>query len=75
MNNQEKIIGGALLGLIAGLIWESQRNPPKVYLGDMRVHHYQAGELFVLLGLVAGSPTAVGIGAGLFLHDINDVPT
>ena len=71
-------LGIALVALTAafalGQIWDSQRNPPKVYLGDTRVHHYQAGGLLALLGLLAGNPAAVGFGTGLVLHDIDDAP-
>ncbi len=74
MNVFEKVLAGLTLGVTAGLIWETQRNPPKVYLGNRRVHHYEAGGILLLLALLTESPTAAGIGVGLFLHDINDVP-
>lgn len=74
MQPHEKLLTGLALGLTAGLIWQSQKNPPQVYLGNRRVHHYEAGGLLFLLGLLTESPTAAGIGAGLFIHDINDVP-
>lgn len=72
MNTQEKLAGGVLLGLLAGMIWSSQKNPPKVYLGNTRIHHYHAGTLLSIVGLLTKSPTAAGIGVGLLLDDIDD---
>lgn len=74
MNDQEKTSLGIVLGLTAGLIWRSQTNPPKIYLGNYRVHHYHFGGLLTLLGILTNSPTAAGIGIGLITDDLEDVP-
>lgn len=65
---------GLISALGAGEIWNSQQYPPKVYWGNRRIHHYEVGAALFLLGVVFRSPTTAGVGAGLFLHDIDDVP-
>ena len=64
---------GLIAALEAGEIWNSQPNPPKVYWGNRRVHHYEAGIVLFVLGALLRSQTVTGFGAGLFLHDLNDV--
>jgi len=66
-------VQGLIAALGAGETWDSQTNPPKVYWGRRRVHHYEAGIALFVLGAILKSPTVSGIGAGLFLHDIDDV--
>ena len=65
-------------GLVAALnarkIWSSHENPPEVYVGEQRIHHYQVGIALFIAGIVFKSPTLAGIGTGLFLDDIDDVP-
>jgi hypothetical protein len=68
-------LGGLLGAVILGELWNSQKNPPKVYVNRKRFHHYQAGGLLFLLGAALRNPTLAGAGAGLFLHDIDDVPS
>ena len=74
MNNSEKALVGLSTATALGAAWRSQENPPKVYLGETRIHHYHVGAAIALLGIIFGSPTAVGFGAGLVLDDIDDVP-
>ncbi len=66
-------LNGMIAALGLGEAWNSQTRPPKMYLSGTRVHHYEAGILLFLVGLVAKSPTTMGFGVGLFLHDIDDV--
>ena len=74
MNNTEKFAVGLSIATALGYAWQSQKNPPKVYLGGTRVHHYHAGAAIALFGLLSGSPTVLGFGAGLVLDDIDDIP-
>lgn len=74
MNNSEKVFVALSAAVVLGKVWSSQSNPPKVYLGDTRIHHYHVGGILALLGLISGSLTAIGFGAGLILDDIDDVP-
>jgi len=39
----------------------------------VRTHHGEAGVLMTAAGLVAKSPTLIGSGIGLILHDKDDV--
>ena len=73
MKNSEKALIALSAAVAVGLIWKSQTNPPKVYLGNTRIHHYHVGGILALFGLISGSPTAVGFGTGLILDDIDDV--
>lgn len=43
--------------------WESQ----------IKMHHGEAGLLALLAGLATRSPRLAAVGAGLALHDINDI--
>lgn len=52
--------------------WNSRPNPPKVYLGDYRIHHGLAGLLLVAAGLWLDHKSVVGIGARLVIDDIED---
>ena len=64
---------GLVTALSVGKIWNKE-NPPKVYIGEQRIHHYQVGIALFIAGIVFKSPTLAGIGTGLFLDDIDDVP-
>jgi len=66
-------VQGLIAALGAGETWNSRSSPPKIYLGKRRVHHYEAGVALFFLGALLKSPTIAGIGAGLFLHDIDDI--
>lgn len=52
--------------------WNSQSNPPQVYIFDKRVHHGEAGVLLELYGLHKKDPELFGLGLGLALDDIHD---
>lgn len=52
--------------------WNSQQNPPKVYVSDRRVHHGEVGILLGLAGLYKNDPYLTGFGTGLALDDIHD---
>lgn len=65
---------GLVTALNASKIWNAQENPPKVYIGEQRIHHYQIGIALFIAAIFLKSPTLAGIGTGLFLDDINDVP-
>ena len=64
---------GLVSALGAGEVWNSQRNPPEVYWEKRRVYHYEVGVILFFVGVLLRSPTLAGLGAGLFLHDIDDV--
>ncbi len=64
---------GLVSALGAGEVWNSQRNSPEVYWEKRRVHHYEVGVVLFFVGALLRSPTLAGFGAGLFLHDIDDV--
>ncbi len=66
-------VSGLISALSAGEMWNTQSKPPKVYFQNRRVHHYEVGALFFVAGTLLKSPTLAGVGAGLFLHDIDDV--
>ena len=74
MKKSTKGLVALFTAVAIGVAWNSQQNPPKVYVDGTRIHHYQVGGLLALLGLIFGSPAAVGFGTGLVLHDIDDVP-
>ena len=63
---------GLVTALSAGKLWNSQNNPPKVYIEGTRIHHYHVGAGLFVLALLLRSPTLAGIGVGLFLDDIDD---
>jgi len=63
---------GLVSALGAGRLWNSQKNPPKVYINGTRIHHYQVGIGLLVLALLLRSPTLAGIGIGLFLDDVDD---
>lgn len=54
--------------------WNSQPNPPKVYIGGYRIHHGFVGSLVIIYGLLTENQYAIGMGAGLAIDDISDMP-
>jgi len=54
--------------------WNSQPNPPKVYISGYRIHHGLVGILLGLAGLIAEKPAITGLGVQLALDDIEDMP-
>jgi hypothetical protein len=52
--------------------WNSQPNPPQVYVFDRRVHHGEVGVLAGLAGIINKDPFWTGFGARLALDDIHD---
>jgi hypothetical protein len=52
--------------------WNSQSNPPKVYVLDRRIHHGEVGFLAGLAGILKNDPYWTGFGARLALDDIHD---
>jgi hypothetical protein len=54
--------------------WNSQLNPPKVYIGGYRIHHGLVGSLIAVYGLLTENKYAIGFGAGLAVDDIADMP-
>jgi hypothetical protein len=52
--------------------WNSQANPPKVYVSDRRIHHGEVGVLVGLVGICKNDPYLVGFGTGLALDDLHD---
>lgn len=66
MNRIEK---GIVTGILALMLWESQRNPSKVYIGGRRIHH---GLVEAVLTIFAKDPFWKTFGATLALHDLKD---
>ncbi len=64
---------GLTLATMATSGWNSQPNPPQVYVFNRRVHHGEAGVLVGLYGLYKNDPELCGIGLGLALDDIRDI--
>lgn len=54
--------------------WNSQTNPPKVYIGDTRVHHGEVGVVLGLIGIFSDDKRLTGLGTGLALDDLHDMP-
>lgn len=54
--------------------WNSQPNPPKVYIDDTRVHHGEAGVVLGVAGILTGDERLTGLGTGLALDDLHDLP-
>lgn len=54
--------------------WNSQPNPPKVYISGYRIHHGLVGSLVAIYGLLTENQYAIGVGAGLAIDDISDMP-
>lgn len=52
--------------------WNSQANPPPVYVSDRRVHHGEVGVLVGLVGICKNDPYLTGFGTGLALDDLHD---
>ncbi len=53
--------------------WNSQSNPPQVYVFDRRVHHGELGVVLGLVGLYKNDPYLTGLGTGLAIDDLHDV--
>jgi len=54
--------------------WNSQPNPPQVYISGYRIHHGLVGTLLGLVGIIAEKPAITGLGVQLALDDIADMP-
>ena len=52
--------------------WNSQANPPQVYVLDRRVHHGELGVITGIVGILKNDPYWTGFGAGLTLDDLPD---
>lgn len=65
---------GLLDSLLITSKWNSQQNPPKVYVGGYRIHHGFVGSLIALYGLSTENKYAVGFGLGFTVDDIADLP-
>ncbi|GEM_PF-5491739 len=54
--------------------WNSQPNPPPVYIAGNRIHHGLVGVLLGLAGIVIEQPALIGLGTRLAIDDISDMP-
>jgi len=54
--------------------WNSQPNPPKVYVGGNRIHHGLVGVGLGIAGLIFEVPALTGLGTILAIDDIIDMP-
>lgn len=54
--------------------WNSQPNPPKVYVKGYRIHHGLGGLGLAAFGLLFDNKPAVGAGVRLMVDDIADYP-
>jgi len=65
---------GLELGNTLTTRWNSQPNPPEIYIGGYRIHHGLVGTLLGLAGLITEKPAITGLGVKLALDDIADMP-
>ncbi|MDE1818487.1 MAG: hypothetical protein KGI19_07780 [Thaumarchaeota archaeon] len=54
--------------------WNSQPNPPPVYVAGNRIHHGLIGVLLGIGGLILETPALTGLGTRLVIDDIADMP-
>lgn len=54
--------------------WNSQPNPPPVYIAGNRIHHGLVGLLLGMGGLILENPALTGLGTRLAIDDIGDMP-
>jgi len=54
--------------------WNSQPNPPKVYINDTRIHHGEVGVMLGITGILTNDERLTGLGTGLALDDLHDAP-
>lgn len=80
--NNENALGNIFAGLITAEVGCQLFDNKPVYIGGIRIHHYQIGLALMLLSLIAikskdenarklGLQTGL-LGAGIFLHDSDD---
>ena len=53
--------------------WNSQPNPPKIYISGYRIHHGLVGIVLGLAGTVFEKPALAGLGVRLAVDDISDL--
>ena len=66
---------GALVGVLAPEAYRLVTTPEQrmEWEGFVRTHHGEVGVILAAIGLATKSPTLAGIGAGLALHDRDDI--
>jgi len=62
------------LGELATTLWNSQKNPDKVYVGGNRIHHGLIGTILGLYGASENDDYVKGLGKSLMKDDIDDLP-
>lgn len=65
---------GVLLGLVAAEVYRRLAKPEQKsrWEGLVKAHHGEAGVIAVAGGALTKSPTLLGIGIGLAIHDRDD---
>jgi hypothetical protein len=69
---KKELDDGYQLGKLVAGLWNSQKNPPKVYPFGRRVHHGEIGLLGSICGVMLGSPSVIGFFKALMDDDIHD---
>ena len=55
-------------------LWDSQNNPPKVYIGGNRLHHGLFGLGLRIYGILENDDYLKGLGKSFMKDDIKDIP-
>ena len=74
MNWKTKAAIGMLLGLAIaeGYRWLTTRKQKNRWEGFIKTHHGEAGIIAAVVGALTRSPTLMGMGIGLAIHDRGD---
>jgi len=62
------------LGKFVTTLWNLQKNPGKVHVGDYRIHHGLVGTILSLYGAHENDDYVKGFGKSLMKDDIDDLP-
>ena len=74
MKQYMKAVIGVLIGLVAAEAYRRMANPKQKsrWEGLVKTHHGEAGVIAAAGGALTKSPTLLGIGIGLAIHDRAD---
>lgn len=68
-----EFLAGLTVTAIICLGWRMQANPPPIYITNFRLHHYQVGLGFLLLGITKKMPFWLASGSMLIIDDLDDM--